>query len=49
MIGTVNNKGAEMNERIKAVMDVVLGFVAAAALLVGLLVVWWLPVILQLS
>ncbi len=36
-----------MNERIEAALDVVLGFIAAAVLLVGLLVVWWLPVILQ--
>jgi hypothetical protein len=38
-----------MNERIEAVLEVVLGFVVSAVLLGGLLVVWWLPVILQLS
>jgi hypothetical protein len=38
-----------MNERIEAVLEVVLGFVVSAVLLGVLLVVWWLPVILQLS
>jgi hypothetical protein len=38
-----------MNERIEAVLEVVLGFVVSAVLLGALLVVWWLPVILQLS
>jgi len=38
-----------MNARVEAVLDIVLGFVAAATLLAVLLGVWWLPVILQLS